>query len=144
VRDASTVAGAEPAAPAPPDSPGATVPVFDRAAFLERVMGEEELVREITELFLADLPVQLGRLDAAVDSADCQLAGKLAHAIKGASANVGGEALRETSFAMEKAGKAGDLVALRTLLPELKERFARLKEAMESDAGSGEEWKCAS
>ena len=67
-----------------------------------------------------------------------------AHTIKGASANVGGEVLRETAFEMEKAGKAGDLVALKTLLPEMQKRFARLKEAMELDAEPGEEWPCAS
>ena len=137
-------AAADRAAPAGPDPPETAVPVFDRAAFLERVMDDEDLVREIAELFLADLPVQLGRLAAAVDSGDCRLAGQLAHGIKGASANVGGEVLRETAFEMEKAGKAGDLVALKTLLPEMQKRFARLKEAMELDAEPGEEWPCAS
>jgi CheY-like chemotaxis protein/HPt (histidine-containing phosphotransfer) domain-containing protein len=136
-RDGSAGAGAERVAPAGLDSPETTAPVFDRAAFLARVMDDEEMVREITEIFLADLPVQLGRLAAAVDSGDCLLAGQQAHGIKGASANVGGEALRETAFEMEKAGRAGDLAALKTLLPETQERFIRLKEAMERDVEPG-------
>jgi CheY-like chemotaxis protein/HPt (histidine-containing phosphotransfer) domain-containing protein len=122
---------AERTAPAVMDSPETAAPMFDRAAFLERLMGDEDLVREITEMFLADLPVQLEGLAAAVGSGDCLLAGQLAHGIKGASANVGGEALRDTAFELEKAGKAGDLAALKTLLPEAHERFARLKDAME-------------
>ena len=130
-RGGSAAAGADRAAPAGPEEPETAAPVFDHAAFLERVMGDEELVREITEMFLADLPVQLEELAAAVSSGDCLLAGQLAHGVKGASANVGGEALREMAFELEKAGKAGDLSALKTLLPRTQERFARLKEAME-------------
>jgi CheY-like chemotaxis protein/HPt (histidine-containing phosphotransfer) domain-containing protein len=143
-RDGSAGTGAERAAPAVPDSPETAAPVFDRAAFLTRVMDDEEMVREITEIFLADLPVQIEKLAAAVGSGDCLLAGQQAHGIKGASANVGGEALRETAFEMEKAGKAGDLAALKTLLPRTQERFARLKQAMEKDAEPGEEWQCES
>jgi PAS domain S-box-containing protein len=133
-RDGSAGADADRAAPAGPDSSQTAVAVFDRAAFLERLMGDEELLREVTEMFLADLPMQLEGLAAAVGSGDCQLAGQQAHAIKGASANVGGEALRETAFELEKAGKTGDLIALKILLPEVQERFFRLKEAMEQDA----------
>ena len=129
---AADVPSAVPAA----DPPQPSAPVFDRAAFLARVMDDEELLREITGLFLADAPVQLETLAAAVASGDCTLAGRTAHTIKGSSANVGGEALRETAFEMEKAGKAGDLAALQSLLPRIQERFARLKEAMEQDAGA--------
>ncbi len=126
------------------DPPEPSAPVFDRAAFLSRVMGDEDLLREITELFLADLPVQLEQLAAAISSGDCDLAGRLAHGVKGASANVGGEALRETAWEAEKAGKAKDLAALVTLLPEMQARFVRLRDAMETGIEPGEEWRRAS
>jgi PAS domain S-box-containing protein len=139
VRGGPAGASADGTAPASPDSPASAAPVFDRAAFLERVLGDEELVREVTEMFLADLPVQLERLAEVVGLGDCPLAGQVAHGIKGAAANVGGEALREVAFEMEKAGKAGDLVALKALLPRTLERFARLKSAMEPGVESGGE-----
>jgi hypothetical protein len=50
---------------------------------------------------------------------------------------VGGEALCETAFDLEKAGKAGDLAALKIPLPEARERFTWLKEAMELDPDPG-------
>ena len=59
------------------------------------------------------------------------LAEQQSHRIKGASANVGGEALREAAFEMEKAGRAGDMEALMSRLPDLTQRFTQLKEAME-------------
>jgi two-component system sensor histidine kinase/response regulator len=135
-RDGSAAPGADPAAPAGLEESQPAAPVFDRAAFLERLMGDEELLREVTEMFLADLPVQLEGLAAAMGSGDCRLVGQLAHGIKGAAANVGGEALRESASELEKAGKAGDLAALKTLLPEARERFARLKDAMETASRS--------
>ncbi|MEI6126845.1 MAG: response regulator [Pseudomonadota bacterium] len=106
-------------------------PVFDRASFLGRLMGDEELAVTIEKAFLADMPVQIEKLAAAVHAGDAQQAGEQAHRIKGASANVGGEALRETAFEMEKAGKAGDIACLRIFLPELEKRFGELRKAME-------------
>jgi PAS domain S-box-containing protein len=64
-RDGSAVAGVEPAAPVGLEEPQTAAPVFDRPAFLERLMGDEDMVREITEMFLADLPVQLEDLAVA-------------------------------------------------------------------------------
>jgi HPt (histidine-containing phosphotransfer) domain-containing protein len=111
--------------------------IFDRAAFLAWLMGNEGLAPEIAKMFIADMPVQIEKLTSAVDTGDCGQAGFQAHKIKGASANVGGEALRQVAFEMEKAAEAGDLDALRTLLSQLENRFARLKEAMEKDFDHG-------
>ncbi|MEI6127372.1 MAG: response regulator, partial [Pseudomonadota bacterium] len=105
--------------------------VFDRASFLGRLMGDEELAVTIEKAFLVDMPVQIEKLAAAVHAEDAQQAGDQAHRIKGASANVGGESLRATAFEMEKAGKAGDIDCLRTFLPELEKRFGELRKAME-------------
>jgi two-component system sensor histidine kinase/response regulator len=52
------------------------------------------------------------------------------HTIKGASANVGGEALRVLALETEKAGKAGGLTAVSARIPDLEYQFARLEEAM--------------
>jgi HPt (histidine-containing phosphotransfer) domain-containing protein len=52
-----------------------------------------------------------------------QGADRQAHTISGATANVGGEALREIAITIEKAGKAGNLDAARSHLDELKNRF---------------------
>ena len=109
---------------------GAEAMIFDRAAFLDRVMDDEDLAREIIESFLADMPTQIEKLGASVDAGDCRLAEQQAHRIKGAAANLGGEALRAVAFEMEKAAKAGDLINVTARLPEMKTQFIRLREAM--------------
>ena len=53
-----------------------------------------------------------------------------AHAIKGAAANVGGEALRAVAFEMEKAGRAGDMETLRAIMPKLEKGFEQLRQAV--------------
>jgi CheY-like chemotaxis protein/HPt (histidine-containing phosphotransfer) domain-containing protein len=107
-----------------------TAPVFDRAALLARLMDDEDLARAVTEGFLEDIPKQIEALQDYLEAGDAASAERQAHTIKGASANVGAEALREIALAMETEGKAGDLEAVRELLPELRARFERLREAM--------------
>jgi HPt (histidine-containing phosphotransfer) domain-containing protein len=81
------------------------------------------------------MPAQIEKLASAVAAGDIRKVEMQAHQIKGASANVGGEALRGAAGEMEETSKSGRVEALRTLLPELKERFTQLKKAMEKDAG---------
>jgi HPt (histidine-containing phosphotransfer) domain-containing protein len=113
-------------------TPKAAAPVFDRSGFLARAMGDPDLAQTIIEAFLGDLPMQIERLASAVAAGDCAQAKQQAHLIKGACANVGGEALRATAFAMEKAGQSADSEALRTLLPEMQKQFNELKSVMEN------------
>ncbi|MEN6448327.1 MAG: response regulator, partial [Syntrophaceae bacterium] len=107
---------------------GATV--FDRTGVMARLMGDEDLVRMVADGFLQDIPRQIEALKGYLETGDAPGAERQAHTIKGASANVGGEALRAVAFEIEKAGKAGDLEVVRARLPELETQFVRLKEAM--------------
>jgi HPt (histidine-containing phosphotransfer) domain-containing protein len=51
--------------------------------------------------------------------------------MKGSAANVGGEALKDVAFEVEKAGKAGDLAAIAEWMPEVELQSARLREVLE-------------
>jgi two-component system sensor histidine kinase/response regulator len=104
--------------------------VFDRAGMMTRVMEDEGLANEIVAAFLEDIPQQIAALRRFLEAGDAQGAGRQAHAIKGASATVGGERLRAVASEMEKAGQAGDLTAVAGHLAELDAQFDRLKQAM--------------
>ncbi len=114
-------------APAQAPSPA----IFNQQSFLERIMGDEALAKELSSLFILDMPAHIEALAAAVDGNDSHRAEQQAHKVKGSSANVGGEALSAVAFEMEKAGRAGDAEALQKLLPDLQHQFALLREAME-------------
>ena len=122
------VATPEPGVPL--SAPGSNTPVFDRAGMMTRVMEDEDLAKEIVAAFLEDIPRQIAALRVCLEGGDARGAGRQAHTIKGASANVGGERLREVAAEMEVSGKAGDLAAVTGRLAELDERFDRLKQAM--------------
>ncbi|MDD5309545.1 MAG: response regulator [Deltaproteobacteria bacterium] len=123
--------------PAAAASEAAAVPVFDRGSLRERLMGDDDLVEAIVAGFLQDMPGQVDALAELVSRKEAIPAGRQAHKIKGAAANVGGEALRAVALAMEEAGGAGDVETLAGLMPDLERQFARLRAAMtESHAGS--------
>ncbi len=96
-------------------------------------MDDVELAETIVAGFLEDMPGQMAALKSFVESGQAEQAGGQAHKIKGAAGNVTAAAFHETAHAMERAGKAGDMESLCTLLPELEQRFLQLKTKMESD-----------
>ena len=104
--------------------------IFDRAALLDRLMDDEDLARTVAEGFLEDIPLQIEKLRGCLESGDAPGAERQAHTIKGASANVGGDALCAVASEMEMAGKAGDLTAVKVRMPDLEAQFGVLKEAM--------------
>ena len=106
--------------------------IWDTAGMLERLMDDEDLVREITAAFLADIPQQIQTLKTSIEHGDIPTAQRQAHTIKGVSANVGGEALRAVAFEIEQIIKAGDLVAAGTRMTELDMQCDRLIKAMET------------
>ena len=97
--------------------------IFDRAALSDRLMGNEDLIREVVSIFLDDTPRRIKTLREQMTKGDAVGVGQQAHAIKGAAASIGGEALREIAFEMEKAGREKDLEKLVAMMPELEKGF---------------------
>ncbi len=105
--------------------------VFKSDVFVQRMMGDKDSARMVAAGFLANLPKVLTVLKEQVSQENIESVWKHAHKIKGSAANVGGEALKDVAFAVEKAGKAGDLAGLACLIPELELQSTRLKEALQ-------------
>ena len=109
------------------------VPVFDRTDLMARLMNDEKLARLIISTFLEDLPNQLKSLKNYVNQGDVVRAVRQVHTIKGAAANVSGEALYQIAYEIEKAGNADGLTAVSARIPELEERFEELKQVITGD-----------
>jgi CheY-like chemotaxis protein/HPt (histidine-containing phosphotransfer) domain-containing protein len=101
--------------------------IFDRAGMMLRLMDDNNLVRMVIESFLEDMPRQITALKNYIASSDAIDAERQAHTIKGASASVGGNRMRETALAMEKATGAGDMNRADKLMTELEGQFERLR-----------------
>ncbi|MEI6784291.1 MAG: Hpt domain-containing protein, partial [Verrucomicrobiota bacterium] len=108
----------------------AAIPVFDRAALLDRVLDDEEIARVVIAGFLGDIPGQIELLKGYAAAGGTQQVEQQAHRIKGAAATVGGEALSALA-ALEQAGSAGDVALISARAAELDAQFAALKGAMQ-------------
>jgi len=111
----------------------AAAPVFDKAGLLARLQDDEELAGTVVECFLDDIPRQIEALRDYLLAGDARGAERQAHTMHGAAANAGAERLREVAAMMEKAGKAGDLAALKARMSDLSAEFDQLKEVMEHE-----------
>jgi CheY-like chemotaxis protein/HPt (histidine-containing phosphotransfer) domain-containing protein len=121
--------------------PDAASPAFDRAGFIARLLDDEDLARAVATGFLDDIPGQIAALRASLEVGDEDAALRQSHSIKGASANVGGEAVREAAAEVERAVREGDLAGAASLIPILESRFRSLQGAMREfvgDVGPGQ------
>lgn len=93
--------------------------ILDRAAALERLEGDEELLQEIIDIFLEDAPRLFLALKQARLDHDQKTSERQAHSLKGASANVGAVALQAISMQAEAAARDSEWSLLEGLLPEM-------------------------
>jgi len=101
--------------------------IFDWDGLLHRLMGDEDIAKEIIDDFLKQIPVNLFAVKKALNEKDFLLVQREAHVIKGASGNVGALALQEIAEQIEIAGEAKDLVKAGSFVAELDTQLEILK-----------------
>ncbi len=101
--------------------------VFDKSDMLDRLGGDEELCKEIVELFIKDTPKQITELKKALENKDASIVQRQAHSLKGASANASAISLKEVAFQIETAGEKGNLDIATSLLSKIEEEFKKFK-----------------
>ena len=115
--------------PLSPD-PAAGHEPFDRPSLMERLLEDEDLVRELVDAFLDDTPGQLSALEAAFAGGDILQTERLAHRIKGSAANLSACRLQQVAQALELIARAGNREEAAKLVPLMAGEFLRAKEAM--------------
>jgi HPt (histidine-containing phosphotransfer) domain-containing protein len=96
----------------------------------------EEFLNELITIYLTDTPKQLAQLEEALSRQDTAVVVRAAHTIKGSSGNFGAEAFAGLAKEIEAHGKANNLPAAAALLPEFKNRFGKVADALKQLAGS--------
>ncbi len=92
---------------------------WDRAFALEQAGDDEELLRELIELFHESSAADAGRIRQCMEDETLQEAADAAHSIKGAAASLGIEGVRAVAADLEQAGRLGDRVKIEELLGRL-------------------------
>ncbi|MHC5076664.1 MAG: response regulator [Planctomycetota bacterium] len=101
---------------------------------LENRGMDEEIIKEMIPLFIADSRVQLEDLATAIKKKNSKQVRSLAHSIKGASANIGAIKISEAALKIEKKDLNKDLAGAKKLLKLICTEFKRL-ESIVSDPG---------
>jgi HPt (histidine-containing phosphotransfer) domain-containing protein len=83
--------------------------VFDRNALMEQLGGDQQLAREVIDLFLRDCPVQLSAIKAALDQGDAREVYVMAHTLKGAASTLAAGEVAEAAHALEQLGRDGEV-----------------------------------
>jgi len=119
--------GAQPVSPQAPFSPSA----WDSSVLKERLMGDDDLMREVLLDFLGDIPGKVRALENAVADEDAVAARSLAHAIKGAAGSVGGDGLQSAALEVEQLCMAADIEGAAAPMETLRREFGQLEYEME-------------
>ncbi|MDZ7833106.1 MAG: Hpt domain-containing protein [Desulfobacterales bacterium] len=94
---------------------------------MERVDGDDELIREVLEIFLEDTPRTLEALKTGISDQSPEAVAKAAHTLKGASANIAANRLRDHAHQLELKAKSGELADAGGIYAELEAEYAALK-----------------
>lgn len=96
---------------------------------LQRLYGDAGLA-EVVGALIADLPVQQARADAAIAAGDLAALGRIAHALRGTSLQLGADALAARCAEVEAQASAGDRARTSADVRGLLARHARLVAAV--------------
>lgn len=102
------------------------VEVLDIREFLERIQNDRALLWELLDIFVDDFRQKTGQLHEALRNNDAVQVRKLAHALKGSSANISAHQLAAVLLELERMGKNNVLVGADKLLADMNKKFEAL------------------
>jgi signal transduction histidine kinase/CheY-like chemotaxis protein/HPt (histidine-containing phosphotransfer) domain-containing protein len=103
---------------------------WNREAALNHVGGDEELLRELVELFLEERPVLMADVKQSIARGDSESLRKSAHTLKGSVGNFCAQGAFEAAQRLERMGKSGDLSEVETAWRALQCEMERLNPAL--------------
>ncbi len=101
--------------------------VFRELELLSRLGDDHNLMRELLEEVLKELPKRLHNLKLAAENNNAQDVRFYAHSIKGMAGNIAAIRMRETAFQLETMGANQELSGMEELISELENEFELLK-----------------
>jgi two-component system sensor histidine kinase/response regulator len=106
------------------------IELFDKAAALARVGGDEELLKELIVVFIGEVHRWLDDIRSAIVSADAAKLKRAAHTLKGAVDNCGASRAYDFALQLERLGGEGRLAGAEEIFAELEAEIERLLPAL--------------
>jgi len=104
-------------------------PSIDLQDLIDRCLGNLSLVERIVAKFEATSDRDLADLETAILNQDSHAAALVAHRIKGASANISAQRLRQRAENIEKLARQGSFCQIEKAVEELRDERSRFAEA---------------
>ena len=108
-------------------------PLFDKQSALERLGGDEQLFRELTEYFQEDSETLLSTLVASAKLEDWPAVRIAAHSLKGLAANFSARPATEAARILEDAAAAADGPRAKPLIDPTVTEIERLRAALSAN-----------
>ena len=103
---------------------------LDRVEALERVGGDTQLLRELSDVFLNDCPRMMEEVVEGLCAGDAVKVKRGAHSIKGAVAILGGKAAFEAALRLETIARQGDLSQADSAWQVLRQALEQLQQLL--------------
>jgi two-component system, sensor histidine kinase and response regulator len=107
-------------------------PAWNLAELLERVDNDQELLRDLLNIFKEDFPLTMRSLESAVAAGDLKNSAMLGHTLKGMLSSLGGVSAAAAAARLEVIASAGETASLQGALDALKREAARLLPELEA------------
>jgi two-component system, sensor histidine kinase and response regulator len=104
--------------------------IFDAAAAIERLDGDEDLFQSLVEIFQQDSVELYKQLSAGVASGNLSQAARAAHSLKGLAANFNAKEAIEAAFRVEELTRSGAVGSLELPIEKLGEKLEELRRAL--------------
>lgn len=104
----------------------------DRLATLAGAGGGVELVAELVDLFVADVPARLDAIRSAIAAADPEALVRAAHSLKGSASTLGADGMADLCRRIELQARDGAVPPAREMFGMLQEEFERVKQALDA------------
>lgn len=101
--------------------------VLDRAAMLENLGGDKDIIKELMRLYFENLPRVMAQIEKGISSNNSKDVNMGAHALKGMSYNICAQSVAARASELEKTGRSGNLNDAEEQFKQLTEQIERLK-----------------
>jgi signal transduction histidine kinase/DNA-binding response OmpR family regulator/HPt (histidine-containing phosphotransfer) domain-containing protein len=119
----------------PPPAPVRTES-WSRNEALERIGGDQQLLRDLCQIFLEESPKLMAKLREAIACGDCDGLMRAAHNLKGESSYLGAVGTSQAARQLEDMGRNRDLSRADGTLAELEREISSLHDELKDLAGA--------
>jgi len=110
--------------------------IIDRKSALETAEGDEELLLELWEIFINEVPKIMEELKKAIDENKADLIQVHAHSLKSSAGHVGALSMKEIALELELAGRDKNFTEVPHIYEKLAVEFEKVRNVLKSSVTS--------